>query len=156
MNRSDLAEYLTGFLRSADFAARAADEAHGWVLDWLPYAAAHGYLHTLVGEGAVWGLAIAGPIPASRLLGERRPERLRPDAFTVGGDVLLGQYLFVDPARRGNREGLNALRTAAHAAFPETASWAYTRPARGLSVRPFRAVPVIQPEVEEIPDGFDE
>ena len=141
MNRTDFAPFLTGFLRAADFAARAADGSHDWVLDWLPFAAAHGYLHVTTEEGAITGLAIGGPIRSATLLSARRPEHLRPADLDPEGDVLLGLYLFIDPAKRpgrGGRERMDRLIAAAREGAPEATAWAYWRPTRGLAVHPFR------------------
>lgn len=139
MDRKSLAHFLTGFMRAADFAVRAVDERHGWVIDWLPYAAAHGYLHAAVEDGEVRGLSIAGPITSARLLAERRPQYLRPSDFEAGGDVLLGLYLFVDPRHRADGRGMAALdqmRASAQSAFPGCETYAYWRDKRGLTVRP--------------------
>lgn len=151
MNRTDFATFLTGYTRALDFAVRASDEAHSWVLDWFPHVAAHGNLIVAAAEGAVRGLAIAGPVHADRLLAERRPQRLRPDAFDPQGDVLVGMYLFVDPAHRGRRLVFDELMGTARAAFPHTTQWAYWRPGPGLRVRAFRPEPVpVEVPAEEI------
>lgn len=144
MNRTDFATFLTGYTRALDFAVRAADGSHDWVLDWFPHVAAHGNLMVATADGAVRGLAIAGPIHAERLLAERRPQRLRPDAFDPQGDVLVGMYLFVDPAHRGRRIVFDELMNTARAAFPNTTQWAYYRPGPGLRVRSFTNPPVAQ------------
>lgn len=164
MSLDGLTSFLTVFMHAADFVIRSVDEAHDWVVRWLPFCAARGFLHVIKEGGAVSGVAIAGPISSAKLLGTRRPGSILPDDFELEGDVLFGAYLFVDPARRGSGAGLDRfheLLTEARSKFPGARRFAYCRRGR-LFVRDMPPIPVPQPApapvepVAEPADDFQE